>query len=483
VSEPGERRVGRALAEAGTFLSLSTLNYWRKYAAFIEDWQFELSWRDQRRKFFTGEGLRLDSNNMRLNWTHAGSGAIYYNWARSNRLGAGESFLFAAGGSLVWEYISEWREIASINDHIFTTAGGLAIGEPMFQIGSYFRARGGLGHRLGAWLTNPFVALNDTLDGSRRAPRVPLDEDHDFRFALGGLNGALTADDRRPAQSAFTLDMRVVTLPGFGAPGAGRGYTRRTLESGLHVDIQSAAGALEEFTIRTRSTLFGWWWKHVVQDERGRSHGYDLWLGAATAWDMFQKKPIVAYDGRDLGMTGKTFPREQPTRYADKFSSAHFPGPAFSLTRRDGRLRTRLDLQATVDFSMVNSLAFNPYSASHDTSGVKTTLHNWGYYYALGTTAAARLEVQYGPVLASAGLEHRRFGSIEGLDRYQADVTDDGHLVDSRLACGLGLTVQFPRTPVFSSVGVERTDRYGRFHEVTARRRETRFSYQVGVRF
>ncbi|MBU4307713.1 MAG: hypothetical protein KKB32_07785, partial [Acidobacteria bacterium] len=45
-------KVGRAFLEMGINLTVSALNYWNKYAKFIEDWQFTLTWKDQKRKFF-----------------------------------------------------------------------------------------------------------------------------------------------------------------------------------------------------------------------------------------------------------------------------------------------------------------------------------------------------------------------------------------------------------------------------------------------
>jgi hypothetical protein len=478
-----DKRIGRALLEGGALLTVSATSYWLRYSAFAEDWQFELNWHDQRRKFFTSEGTRFDSNRYRTNWPHAWAGATYYSLARTNRLSTAESFLYTAAGSLIWEYVAEWREVSSINDHIITSAGGMAIGETLFQVGSYFRNRPGAANRIFTLVSNPILALNDALDGSKRPPRVPVDGDHDFRFSFGGQSGALTADNRRPGRSAFTLDMRVVTLPGYGAVGEGRGYTGRTIDSGVRVDLHPADGSVGEFTIRTRSTLFGWWWKRVGGDERGRRHGYDLWLGGGTAWDVWQKPPIVPYDGNDFGKIYRWVEREQPTRYADKVSSVHLPGPTFCLTRYDGPVRTRVDLQATVDFGMVNSLAFNRYSGEHDIEGVKTTLHNWGYYYAFGSTMAGKLEVQAGPVLGAARLEHRRFASVDGLDRYQEYVTDDSRLHDSRVTAGIDVTVLIPRTPAFTFLGVERIERRGRFHDVEERSRETRVTWQLGVRF
>lgn len=483
VRQPRRPHTGRALLQAGNFISLSAVNYWLKYASFIEDWQFKLTWRDQTQKWFSSEGLRLDSNNMRLNWTHGAAGALYYSFARSNGLGTGGSFLFATGGSVLWEYGVEWREISSINDHIYTAVGGVAIGEPLFQIGSYFRNRHGLANRIATLLTNPLVAINDQLDGKNRPPRVPTDEWHDFRLSTGGLRGVPLADSDAATQNVLNLDLRVVTLPNYGEAGTGSGRFGGTIDSGFHLDVNVLGGQVEEFTISTRATLFGRWWKDVRQDEQGLRHGHDLWLGALMAWDIFQKKPIAPYDGHDLGMKDKWLAREQPTRYTDKVSSVHFPGLAMSLTTYAGRLRTRIDMGAALNFSMVNSLPFNQYSATHDTWGVKTTLHNWGYYYGLGTTLAGRAEAEIGAWRATAGFDYRRFASIQGLDRYQHDVTDDGRLTDSRLVSSASLTAHFPRAPVFATVKVEGIDRRGWFHESAAHMHETRFSYEIGVCF
>jgi hypothetical protein len=167
----------------------------------------------------------------------------------------------------------------------------------------------------------------------------------------------------------------------------------------------------------------------------------------------------------------------------DKHSLIRLVGPAFSWTGHAGELVSRLDLEATLDFGMVNALAYNGYSAGHDVWGVKTTLHNWGYYYSLGYTLGGGLDVRRGPLRAEAGIRYQRFHSIQGLDRFQGDLLDDSPLRDSRFAYGAGLSFAMPRSPLFLQFRLEGVDRWGRFHEVSARSHELRLFYGLGLNF
>ncbi len=476
-------KTGRAFIEIGVNLAISTFNYWHKYSKFIEDWQFTLTWKDQKRKFFTSEGLRLDSNNLRLNWTHAWSGALYYNWARSNSFSPFASFLFSTGGSLFWEYFAEWREIASINDMIYTSLGGPAIGEPLFQIADHFRRRRGLASRLAETLVNPPLAINDLLDGRGRAPRLPLQDRSDFRFSLGGKQGPASPANDASSHAAFDLDLRLVTLSGYGRPGSSSGYSRRPLDNEYRGAFSFNGRGIEEFNASTRCLLAGWWRRDVRQDGGGGLHGSEFWFGPVMGWDFFQKKPVADYDGNDLGMTNPWFEREQPTRYTDKYSTLHLIGPAFDWTGYAGKLSARVGVEATLDFGMVNSLPYNAYSADHDVWGVKTTLHNWGYYYSLGYTLGGRVDVRRGLLRAEAGVRYQRFASIQGLDRFQDDILDDSRLRDSRFSYNAALSVAIPRSPLFLSLNLEGIDRRGRFHEVSATSRELRFFYRLGASF
>ncbi len=473
----------RAVAELGINLAGTAVYYWSNYKDFLEDWQFTMTWEDQKRKFFSSEGLRLDSNRLITNTIHAWAGASYYGTARANGLSPFSSLLFSTAGSIIWEYVAEWREISSINDHIFTSLGGLAFCEPLHQISSHFRSRPGFANRVACLLVNPLVAANDILDGKKRPARSPTEDWSDFRVSLGGKEGPVSPADGSSSHLALDIDLRLVSLPGYGRPGSASGYAKRPLASDYRISAGFSGRMYEEISAATRCVMGGWFWKDVRADENGNLHGSEYWLGWFSAWDFFQKKAVVAYDGKWLGKAEAWLERERPTRFTDKLSALHLVGPAFNWTGYSGGLSARIDLDASFDFSMINSLAFNEYTALHDDWGVKTTLHNWGFYYSLGYSLGARLDLRRGTWRGEAGLKYQRFSSIQGSDRFQEQVTDDSRLSDSRLEYKAALSTAIPRTPLFLSLNLEGIERRGSFHEVTVRNRELRFFYRLGVNF
>ena len=158
-------------------------------------------------------------------------------------------------------------------------------------------------------------------------------------------------------------------------------------------------------------------------------------------------------------------------------------GPACNWTGYARGISARVDLEATFDFSMVNSLAYNDYSAGHDVYGVKNTLHNWGYYYSLGYSLGGRFDLRFNALRAEAAICYQRFSSVQGLNRFQDQVTDDSRLNDSRLIYSAVLSAAIPRSPLFISLNLEAIDRWGRFHETSVKSHEMRFFYRLGIQF
>src|SRR5512137_954361 len=128
----------RALIQLGILATYSTVRYWADYHRWIEDWQYELTCADQYRRFLTTEAIRFDSNNFITNWTHVFAGVLYYQFARTNGWTWERSFLASTAASAFYEYVSEWREVISINDMFNTSFGAYELGEPIFQITDYF---------------------------------------------------------------------------------------------------------------------------------------------------------------------------------------------------------------------------------------------------------------------------------------------------------------------------------------------------------
>ena len=72
----------------------------------------------------------IDANALR----HPVHGALYYLVARANGMSAIESSLYTLGGSWMWEIFCEAEE-PSINDMVYTTIGGITIGETVWRSG------------------------------------------------------------------------------------------------------------------------------------------------------------------------------------------------------------------------------------------------------------------------------------------------------------------------------------------------------------
>jgi hypothetical protein len=76
-----------------------------------------------------------DCDGFRVNTIeHPIHGVIYYNIARLNGMSVVESSLYTLGGSWMWEIFCE-SEQPSINDMVYTTFGGITLGEPIYRTG------------------------------------------------------------------------------------------------------------------------------------------------------------------------------------------------------------------------------------------------------------------------------------------------------------------------------------------------------------
>lgn len=475
----------RAFIEIGSFMAISTVNYWIKYTKFIEDWQFRLNWKDQRKRFTTGEGWRLDSNSFKSNWTHALSGAVYYSMARSNRLSWLESSLFSLGGSAFWELISEWREIISINDMFFTPWGGPAIGETLFQLGSHFMNRRGIVNQLVGALFNPIVALNRLLDGKRGV------QDRDsggpgwrqFECSFGMQQGESPLDGRSYSRTNLGLQMQLVPFPEYGRPGRQSKFLHDPLYISLDFNISFGSREMEEFRARSKAILFGYWKQNQTLDPAGELEGSALLLGVGSAFDIFKRKALVPYDASSGALSNPRYPRECPTLFNDKLAVISLVGPVLDVAvlRRGWRIHWNTD--AFFDFALINSLPLNAYSEQHDLLSAKTTVLSWGYYYGFGFTLSSSAAINSGKWQWQSAVKYQAYRSLQGLDRFQDIVTDDFRLHDEFLTMSASIGFRPGRGRSMLRLGVENIGRRGRIHDFTRKTRETRWYGQLSFGF
>ncbi|MBN2040823.1 MAG: DUF3943 domain-containing protein [Spirochaetes bacterium] len=155
----------RTLGELFIVNSFGVINYWINKDENMEDWEYKLTWEGVRRKIT--DGWSLDTNAFRTNTIyHIYAGNIYFQTGRSNEYGFLASCAWAFTGSLIWEYIGEFREQVSTNDMIFTTMGGALVGESLRQTSIFIEQNvdNKIIRYLFMTLIDPMRIINRTID-------------------------------------------------------------------------------------------------------------------------------------------------------------------------------------------------------------------------------------------------------------------------------------------------------------------------------
>ena len=417
------------------------------------------------------EGLRFDSNQFSLNWSHILAGATYYQFGRTNGQPWLYSWLMSMAGSTWWEVVGEPKEVIAINDQVMTGLGGFAVGEPWFQIGHFLCHQPGPVARVLGFL-NPAVKLNHWLDR-----RDPAAEDfvrpgwHEIRLFAGARR--LTVDGSPSGTDIyFGFEARLLGLPEYGKPGLVRRSVKDPFSTEMILDYATRGGHAEETRFATRAVALGRFVQKI--DENG--DGYSLTLGLGSSFELFKKRPLADYDAvpvpvkTDLGRLRL----DEPRRFTDKLAVLHLAGPVLDLTVFRRGLKLRTTVEATLDFALVNSSALNDYSRNHDISGLKTTVYYYGYYYGLGGTVSASARLDWKGFRVRGLASYGAWGSIDFLDRFQAEVTNNASLGDTRVRLLAGLGWKVPRLPIELFADVEAVRRSGRIAEFGAGCRETK---------
>ncbi len=423
----------RAGLEILTILGVGTAEYYLPRGGFNSDSDFDVNIENLKDRFITMEAHRFDNNAWDTNTGHIPVGASYYLLARSNDLNILESFLYSTAASMTWEGLIEMREVVSINDNIMTPFSGLAIGEVAYQLGEFFQhsSENRPNQVLGVIFGAPTV-FNRWLDNNLPKPPANVDDFgfttdvwHRFRlFAGGGSLGAELGASRGVADVGF--DLELVNAEKYGKPGEASTFYHDSVFNQLAFRTLLGNGEILDYLFFAKTAFLGYYQQHVEKEEAsGQLSGHSLFLGLGSAFEYYNH--IFAGPVNE-----------------DKFAVCDLLGPSLVADFYHHGLHLRAGLDAYPNFAMVMPFSTDLFKEHHSVLGASNIFEDEGYYYALGLTAAGRLEAGYGPFGLEAAVRYHFFDSIEGLNRQPERAFNEFDLQDERLSMTLGLSYALP---------------------------------------
>lgn len=469
------------LLALGTWL-VSTTNYWLEGAKWTEDIDFELTFSDQLERLFSLSSYRFDSNTFTTNWQHALSGAAYYNFYRCNGFSLLASLKNSLYFSLLWEYISEYQEVVSINDMLYNTLGAVTAGENLFRFAHHFQRQNNPLQRVFGYVLNPIYALSRLLDGDQPIALCPKSPEQEH---VGLLRFSLSRGDLLPlegSQSFWTTRLEIDLFPKTTidfSDSATLTWTPDSLGGLFSLSVSGNSDGLKEFRLKMRNTLLGW----LSYGRTASNLQQALFIGLSSSMDLYRKKSVYYYDRNDAQLVWEPDRIiDHPTRYTDKLSHLGIFGPTFFWLRRSPNTQLRIEAGIIPNFAMVNSLPLNSLSQEMTIAKTKATLLYYGYYYALGYSCFVRGNFEINPLILSFCCDYQRYRSIEGLDRFQKSLSWDPILKDSFTFLEIGLHLKLFKSLQLGCV-YEHKRRWGSIDRFAARQTEDRISFTTGLPF
>lgn len=428
----------------------------------LPEYDVDYSWPILRDKLL-GAGFELDLNGLNTNFVgHPLGGSMYYTMARSNQLNMAESAAFAFGGSLLWELFGEVREYISTNDMIVTPLAGLAIAEPVFQLGAFFdRSSPQLHNRVLGVLFAPVKSLNDWLDGRAlartQAPDAwgfPTDEYHRFDLRLGA--GAVMQDPPservtgpRTFEGRLGLASQLVRLPGYDGASDHSMFFGEANVSSVEIAAALNGTGLVDLEVHTWVGVAGYYHR----DGRNR-HG--TLLSAAMGYQYV----LHDYD-RD-----RPWPR-------DRISSVQ-PLALVLEHRRDfvGHIWT-VHVEGGLDFGGLRPYALTAYKQSPDAVELTPLVENNAYCFVRGAHLLASLLATFEQLELAGRVRYERYTGID----LPVDTDDSRLLLEGRVTLALG------DSPARLGVVVQRRARKGAIAAVEAARSELSLGLELGARY
>jgi hypothetical protein len=467
-----QRHVGFALTEATIGLVGGMAWYYAHLSDNVYDFDYNWSAETWKKKLITFEAVRFDDNAFNTNViSHPLDATGWYLIFRGNHLRPFESFLLTAAYSVFWEFMVEYREVASINDMIATPMGGIAIGEPLVQTSAFLRAGSPspFGRGLAA-LLNPFDAINGALDGTAPYGGEPSDPfglavayPHTLELAAGVGNASFPgglAETELLLAARAEVDARAdLPEPGHNLRLVGPGAINRVLVQTALTEREAA-----EVELATKVGLIGGLWR--------ASDGPD---------DVLVSSTRRLYYG--LGSGFEYASRSRPEQPDDFLGISKLLGPMLDWRFANPRYRLHLSADAFYDFAAVASASLDAYVAANGLVGLPSVVTRHGYYYAQGISLSARAVLDIGRWELLGLLTEDDFWWIHGRDRFLPDAPEPSAWDRRSTALGHVAVRPFPRYPLKVTLAAARTVRDGSMGGERGGTSEVRVSTLAGLQF
>jgi hypothetical protein len=461
-------RLWTAIEITGTLAGGGT-NYWIQRGG-TPHWGLS-SWPDR----LATDIYILDTNDFRTNFSyHTIAGAAWHIAARANDLPLLESMAWGIGASLAWEYVVEFRGKVDVNDLIFTTPAGIAVGEFAHHVGRLLhQGRQGRGWELARWTLGFPQTFNDAVKGEEgpRGPRVA----HELYAGTGASYArghAQRGGERERGHGGVAFVRAGGNLSALdGAYAAGRGWRgfREANFTSLDALLSVGSDGRRSIHIVSDAVLAGFRHTRIAED---RSRGFAANLGTST---------------------GLRYHQERYGPWRDRVGMAHLPGLALDLERWSPRARARGLARLHFDYGGVHAHGYPDWQASHPDAVGLSVIEEEGYFHAWGGSLRLGGELEISRLRAGGSLflgtyrPHRNLDEFrEGREHHEfpdRPAVTDGQRIASRVSdYELWLGTRLPRQGFIQARTVLR-DRREHFEELDTRARALEAGVEIGRTF
>lgn len=250
--------------------------------------------------------------------------------------------------------------------------------------------------------------VNRWIARTKPTPRRDIDEMGFANDVWKRLSVAVERDSYDA--TALQLGATIIDLPGYGQAGKTMELVGSTPLSRMLLEGRMGPRDQQEVLMYFQTALVGWYLKSL--EKKGRDlQGYEFFVGPGLA---FRNEKI------------------DTPQVVDRIAVLNVLGPTMMLTayHKGWRLQATIDVYG--DLAAIRSFALDEYAKENSLDGAKSVLRKQGYYFGYGGTFDSKVAVSWRGVEVGGRVHRHRVDSIEGLSRFQDQVTDDFRLSDTR---------------------------------------------------